>query len=65
MSSQPEVVLSPCVGICALDESDVCIGCFRTGREISDWGDLNNEEKREVLRACGKRMSGDNLLSSN
>ena len=65
MSSQPEVVLSPCVGICALDENDVCIGCFRTGREISDWGDLNNEKKREVLRACGKRMNGDNTLSTN
>jgi len=60
MAAEQEIVLSPCVGICLLDENDLCIGCFRSGREISDWGDMNNEQKKEVLRACHERMDDGN-----
>ena len=28
-------VKSPCVSLCALDIDDVCMGCQRTGQEIS------------------------------
>ncbi|MCP5161799.1 MAG: DUF1289 domain-containing protein [Hahellaceae bacterium] len=49
------VVRSPCVGICALNEDDLCIGCFRTGMEICRWGDMSNEEKRAVLRNVSER----------
>ena len=38
-------VPSPCVSICALDDNDTCIGCFRTGEEISRWGGMTTEEK--------------------
>lgn len=54
---KPEVVLSPCVSICALDENDVCIGCFRSAREIGDWGRVDNEEKRRILRNVARRMA--------
>ena len=40
-------LISPCVSICALDENDICVGCFRSGGEISIWGLLSDEEKRE------------------
>lgn len=56
-----EVVASPCVSICALDESDICVGCFRSGNEISYWGQFNAEQQREVLRRCGRRMQGEQL----
>ena len=46
----PEIVPSPCVSICALDADDVCVGCFRTGREISQWGRMDAAQQREVLR---------------
>ncbi len=36
-------VPSPCVSICALDDRDICIGCFRTGSEISFWGSLASD----------------------
>ena len=52
-------VPSPCVSICALDGDDVCIGCFRTGREISFWGRLTEERQREVLARCAQRMRGE------
>ncbi len=51
-----EVVPSPCVSICALDENDICIGCFRSGWEISQWGRLDNEGKREVLLNVKARL---------
>ena len=48
-------VASPCVSICALDETDVCIGCQRTVDEIIRWSRLNNDERRAVLQRCHER----------
>jgi len=53
-----ETVPSPCVSICALDDNDICVGCFRSGREIGDWGKLSDDEKRAVLRRCAERAGG-------
>ncbi len=47
--SESEIVKSPCVSICALDEDDVCVGCYRTGYEISNWGGMSADEKRDVI----------------
>jgi len=52
-------LISPCVSICALDENDICVGCFRSGGEISIWGLLSAEEKREVFRRIKQRMKGE------
>lgn len=51
--------VSPCVSICALDGDDICVGCFRTGHEISYWGRLEAEQQREVLRRCQQRLAGE------
>lgn len=40
---------SPCVSICLLNDDDVCVGCYRTGEEITEWGAYSNDERREVL----------------
>lgn len=48
-------VASPCVHICALDDNNVCMGCYRTGEEITQWGAYSNEEKRQVLAKVGER----------
>ncbi len=48
--------LSPCISVCMLDENDICIGCFRSADEITDWLMASAEEKREILRRAGKRM---------
>ena len=49
------VIVSPCVGICALNESDICVGCYRTGIEISAWGEMKESEKRSVLALIKER----------
>lgn len=58
------MVKSPCIAVCALDENDVCIGCYRTGQEITDWGEMDNEKKSEVMKNVAKRESeSGNILS--
>ncbi len=42
---------SPCNRICAMDFSDqICIGCGRTPEEISQWFNLTDEERREIMK---------------
>ncbi len=40
---------SPCLGICALDEQDLCIGCRRTLEEIARWEDLEADAQWQVI----------------
>lgn len=58
------MVKSPCVAVCALDENDVCIGCYRTGDEIMHWGTMDNNEKIKVLENVSEReKSSGNLMT--
>lgn len=52
-------VRSPCVGVCSLDENDICIACHRHGIEIGEWGVMTNEQKREVLNKVARREQGE------
>jgi predicted Fe-S protein YdhL (DUF1289 family) len=51
----PAAVLSPCIGICRLDERGYCEGCLRTGDEIARWRGMSDAERlrymHEVLPA--------------
>lgn len=63
MITERRPVASPCVSICALDEQDICIGCQRTALEITHWGQMSDDERREVLRRCDERARiGGQLL---
>ena len=58
MSAQEaDHVESPCVRNCCLDDTDVCMGCFRTLREICDWHAASAEQKREILQHCEARRA--------
>ena len=57
VKKKEDVVMSPCIGVCALDDDDVCIGCWRTGREITDWGRVDNEGKRAILKNVEARQA--------
>ena len=50
-------VRSRCVSICALDDNDMCVGCHRSGDEITRWSQMSNEERQEVLRKVAERES--------
>jgi predicted Fe-S protein YdhL (DUF1289 family) len=53
-----EMVKSPCVYICCLDDQDVCLGCYRTCDEITGWGAMNNDERKDVMKKVAEREQG-------
>ncbi len=53
---------SPCVSVCVLDDADVCVGCYRTAEEVTDWFLASNREKREILQRARQRMEEANPI---
>ncbi|MDH3994598.1 MAG: DUF1289 domain-containing protein [Gammaproteobacteria bacterium] len=47
---------SPCISVCLLDERDICVGCFRSANEITDWFMASADEKREILQRTRQRQ---------
>jgi hypothetical protein len=52
---QLPTIESPCVNICRLDDSGVCVGCFRTAGEIASWLSYSDAERREIIEALADR----------
>ena len=50
---------SPCISVCALDENDVCMGCYRSAEEITDWFMASDEEKYRILERVRDRRDAD------
>lgn len=42
--------LTPCIGICRLDEDGLCQGCRRTLDEIARWGTMSDAERLRCMR---------------
>jgi predicted Fe-S protein YdhL (DUF1289 family) len=51
---------SPCVSICAMNNDDLCIGCFRTSREIREWLLMEDDERLEVITKAAERSQKNN-----
>jgi len=44
------MVKSPCTSICAIDPKiGLCVGCKRTIKEITNWFNLSNMQKKKIL----------------
>ena len=57
---EDQVVLSPCISVCDMDEkSGYCKGCFRTLEEIEWWTIYTNDEKRAIRAQIGPRRRGE------
>ncbi len=52
---QAQPVKSPCISVCALDDKDICTGCYRTVEEIRQWSSLDNDARREVVQRANAR----------
>ena len=51
---------SPCMNVCVLDASRVCVGCRRTLDEIARWGRMSAKEQWAVIaRLESLRLAGD------
>lgn len=45
----PQPVLSPCIGICQLDDNGFCVGCWRSGDEIARWLGMSTAEREHLM----------------
>ncbi|MCK9505539.1 MAG: DUF1289 domain-containing protein [Porticoccaceae bacterium] len=60
MASGESPMPSPCISVCALNDDDICIGCFRSAREITLWRTLSNVERRQVIALAKERSRQNN-----
>lgn len=57
MSDYQLNIMSPCRGVCRIDEpSQLCEGCLRTIDEITRWSRMDSDQKLAVLTACIDRQ---------
>lgn len=49
MNTTYRAVLSPCIGICRLDEQGLCEGCHRSGVEIANWLQMNDDQRLHLI----------------
>ncbi|MBA6413744.1 DUF1289 domain-containing protein [Parahaliea sp. F7430] len=50
---------SPCISVCVLNAEDVCLGCYRSAEEITDWFMASAEDKRAIIERARQRMLKD------
>ena len=50
------MVPSPCINLCQMDATNgLCLGCFRTIGEITDWSRLDDMAKIDIRAAVAQR----------
>ncbi len=53
MSSQ--VIISPCIGVCSMNDAGLCEGCYRSIDEIREWLDMGHEQREAIMSALVER----------
>lgn len=58
MADLPEPIASPCIGVCAMNETTgLCEGCYRSIEEIREWWDMTADERNSVMNQLDQRQS--------
>ncbi|MEO0421468.1 MAG: DUF1289 domain-containing protein [Pseudomonadota bacterium] len=57
-SASPQVK-SPCIGVCELDMAGICLGCGRSGEEITVWSRASDALRQEIVDRAAKRLQRD------
>jgi predicted Fe-S protein YdhL (DUF1289 family) len=47
--------VSPCVRNCCLNQQDICLGCYRSLEEITQWTLVSEQCKQDILAAADAR----------
>ena len=55
----PVVIVSPCTGVCAIEDNDRCRGCARSLDEIAAWGTMTPAERDAVMAMLPERRVRD------
>lgn len=48
-------VKSPCRLVCKYNENNICVGCYRTMEEITEWVDYSDIQKLQVWQKIRER----------
>jgi len=56
---------SPCISVCVLNTDDICLGCYRSASEITDWGMASDLEKRNILKRSQERIEDSATVRLN
>lgn len=60
MTRKPAPIESPCINICRIEKaSGLCIGCWRSIREITQWGRMAPEQRQDIMADLPKRKWRD------
>jgi predicted Fe-S protein YdhL (DUF1289 family) len=46
-----------------LDDDDICLGCYRSADEITDWFMADSEGRRAILRRARERFEASHTAS--
>lgn len=58
MISPPSAIATPCIKVCIVDgESGLCLGCYRSLREIAAWATLPAAEREAIMGELADRRS--------
>ena len=51
---------TPCIAVCQIDpKSGFCLGCYRTLKEIAQWGRFSEDERQALLPELDQRKAED------
>lgn len=50
-----ENIVSPCIGVCSMNDAGLCAGCYRTMDEIREWWDMTNTQRDGVMQQLSAR----------
>ena len=51
---------TPCVAVCQIDpKSGFCLGCYRTLKEIAQWGKFSEAHREKLLPELDRRRDDD------
>jgi predicted Fe-S protein YdhL (DUF1289 family) len=53
---------SPCISVCLLDDDDICVGCYRSANEITDWFMEDADGKRAIIKRARERMDASTSI---
>ncbi len=59
------VPASPCISVCVLNTDDICLGCYRSAQEVTDWFMASAQEKREILLRAQERALAATTIRLN
>lgn len=56
MTGMDDIVISPCLGDCRLNDEGICLGCFLSSEENDQWNHVSNQERLVMLQNAHQRQ---------